>query len=58
GSGQWEELEGIAGEIRESGVESLPVRVDVTDAESVEAMVAQTKDRFGRLDILVNNAGA
>lgn len=58
GSGQWEELEGIAGEIVELGVQSLPVRVDVTDAESVEAMVAQTKDRFGRLDVLVNNAGA
>ena len=58
GSGEWEELEGIAGEIRELGVESLPLRVDVTDAVSVEAMVAQTKERFGRLDILVNNAGA
>ena len=58
GSGQWEELEGIAGEIRESGVESLSVRVDVASAGSVEAMVAQTKELFGRLDILVNNAGA
>jgi NAD(P)-dependent dehydrogenase (short-subunit alcohol dehydrogenase family) len=34
------------------------VRVDVTDAESVEAMVTQARDRFERLDILVNNAGA
>jgi NAD(P)-dependent dehydrogenase (short-subunit alcohol dehydrogenase family) len=58
GSGAWEELESIADEIRESGVESLPVRVDVTDAESVEAMVLETKERFGCLDILVNNAGA
>ena len=58
GSGRWEELESIAGEIGESGVQSLPVRVDVTDAESVQAMVTQTKDLFGRLDILVNNAGA
>lgn len=58
GSGRWEELESIAGEIGESGVQSLPLRVDVTDAESVQAMVTQTKDLFGRLDILVNNAGA
>jgi len=58
GSGRWEELESIAGEIGESSVQSLPVRVDVTDAESVQAMVTQTKDLFGRLDILVNNAGA
>ena len=58
GSGQWEELEGIAGEIEASGVRSLPLRVDVTDAESVQAMVARTEEIFGRLDILVNNAGA
>jgi NAD(P)-dependent dehydrogenase (short-subunit alcohol dehydrogenase family) len=58
GSGRWEELESIAGEIGESGVQSRPVRVDVTDAESVQAMVTQANDLFGRLDILVNNAGA
>ncbi len=58
GSGRWEELEGIAGEIEASGVRSLPVRVDVTDAESVQAMMSQTEEVFGRLDILVNNAGA
>jgi len=58
GSGRWEELESIAGEIGEAGVQSLPVRVDVTNAESVQAMVTQTKELFGRLDILVNNAGA
>ncbi len=58
GSGQWEELEGIAREIGEWGVRSVPVRVDVTDAATVQAMVGMTKDAFGRLDILVNNAGA
>jgi len=58
GGGQWEELEAVAGEIEALGVRSLPVRVDVTDAALVEAMVAQTMEAFGRLDILVNNAGA
>lgn len=58
GSGRWEELEAIAGEIAKLDVQSIPVRVDVTDAESVEAMLAVTKETFGRLDILVNNAGA
>ncbi len=58
GSGQWEELEGIAREIGELGVRSVPVRVDVTDADIVQAMVGMTSDAFGRLDILVNNAGA
>ena len=58
GSGQWEELAAIAEEIESLGVRGLPVRVDVTDADSVQAMIAQTKERLGRLDILVNNAGA
>jgi len=53
GSGQWEDLYSLATEI-----EALAVRVDVTDAGSVQAMVDQTKEKFGRLDILVNNAGA
>lgn len=53
GGAQWEELQATAGE-----VEGLPVRVDVTDAESVQALAAQTRETFGRLDILVNNAGA
>jgi len=58
GSGEWEELAALAGKIKSVGVQSLPVRVDVTDASLVEAMVAQTTETFGRLDILVNNAGA
>jgi meso-butanediol dehydrogenase/(S,S)-butanediol dehydrogenase/diacetyl reductase len=58
GTGQWEELEAVAEEIESLGVRSLPVRVDVTDASLVEAMVAQAAETFGRLDILVNNAGA
>jgi 3-oxoacyl-[acyl-carrier protein] reductase len=29
---------------------------DVSDAESVDACVAATKERFGRIDVLVNNA--
>jgi gluconate 5-dehydrogenase len=36
---------------------ALAVQCDVTDAESVEAMVARTVDELGRVDILVNNAG-
>jgi NAD(P)-dependent dehydrogenase (short-subunit alcohol dehydrogenase family) len=58
GTGQWEELVTVAEKIESLGVQSLPVRVDVTDASLLEAMVAQTTETFGRLDILVNNAGA
>ena len=40
------------------GVEAFYIKTDVTRRAEVEAMVAATHDRFGRLDILVNNAGA
>ncbi|MDA8118101.1 MAG: 3-oxoacyl-ACP reductase [Actinomycetota bacterium] len=33
------------------------VHVDVSDKESVDAMVAETLKRFGRLDVAFNNAG-
>jgi len=36
---------------------ALAVEVDVTDEESVAALIAQTEARCGRLDILINNAG-
>jgi len=48
----------VAAEIARLGVEALPVRVDVRDAEQVEQMAAQARDRFGRIDVLINNAGA
>jgi meso-butanediol dehydrogenase/(S,S)-butanediol dehydrogenase/diacetyl reductase len=57
GSGQWEQLAQIAGDIESIGGRALPLRVDVSDAASVHEMFAETLDTFGRLDILVNNAG-
>jgi NAD(P)-dependent dehydrogenase (short-subunit alcohol dehydrogenase family) len=33
------------------------VRLDVTDAESIHAAVAEAGTAFGRIDVLVNNAG-
>jgi NAD(P)-dependent dehydrogenase (short-subunit alcohol dehydrogenase family) len=36
---------------------ALPVPTDVTDKESVAALFATVKERFGRLDTLFNNAG-
>lgn len=36
---------------------ALPVATDVSRPESVAALFAQIKDKFGRLDVLFNNAG-
>ncbi|HWS44519.1 MAG TPA: SDR family oxidoreductase [Acidimicrobiia bacterium] len=38
------------------GVENLGVVCDIQQREQIEAMVAQTIDRFGRVDGLINNA--
>ncbi len=35
----------------------IPIETDVTDAQSVAAMVEGTLEQFGKIDILVNNAG-
>ncbi|MEW5959808.1 MAG: sorbitol-6-phosphate dehydrogenase [Chloroflexota bacterium] len=40
-----------------AGRQTLAIKVDVTDEPQVEAMVAQTLEKFGRLDIVVSNAG-
>jgi NAD(P)-dependent dehydrogenase (short-subunit alcohol dehydrogenase family) len=37
--------------------QALAVPTDVTKQDSVRALFAKTKDRFGRLDVLFNNAG-
>ncbi|MEZ4766964.1 MAG: SDR family NAD(P)-dependent oxidoreductase [Caldilineales bacterium] len=58
GIGQWEELQKIAAGIEALGVPALPLQVDVTDAASIQAMLAKTLLAFDRVDILVNNAGA
>ncbi len=42
---------------REAGEAAIAVLVDVSDSQSVRAMLKQTLDHFGRLDVLVNNAG-
>lgn len=48
----------VAREVEALGGQALAVRVDVRNAEDIEAMVAQTMQQFGRIDILVHNAGA
>ena len=43
-------------EAKRLGDRALFVETDVADEAQVEAMVAQAKQRFGRIDVVVNNA--
>jgi NAD(P)-dependent dehydrogenase (short-subunit alcohol dehydrogenase family) len=44
--------------VKESGTDrALAVPTDVGNPDSVAALFAQIRDKFGRLDVLVNNAG-
>lgn len=50
-------IEKTAAGIREAGHDAIAIQADVADEASVERMVQETVDRYGRVDILVNNAG-
>jgi len=43
--------------IRKGGGEAFMVHADVTRSADVQAMVAASRERWGRIDILINNAG-
>lgn len=46
----------VADEIAAEGSQAMAVQTDVTQEESVEAMVRATLDRFGAVHVLINNA--
>jgi citronellol/citronellal dehydrogenase len=48
----------VANEIRNMGVDALPIQVDVRNDEQVKNMVKQIDYRYGKLDVLINNVGA
>jgi 3-oxoacyl-[acyl-carrier protein] reductase len=48
---------GVVSDLRAEDVDAVFVETDVTDPDSVEAMVDRTLDEFGSVEILVNNAG-
>ncbi|ARI76471.1 SDR family oxidoreductase [Halobacillus mangrovi] len=48
----------VSDQLKQLGVESLAFECDVTNPDSMQQVVDQTVDHFGRIDILVNNSGA
>lgn len=50
-------LKALAREIERFGGAATPIRCDVSQAESLEALAAEVEKAHGRCDVLVNNAG-
>ena len=51
-------IETLADDLRGLGVRALAIQADMTDRESLAALMTEVEERVGGLDILVNNAGA
>jgi NAD(P)-dependent dehydrogenase (short-subunit alcohol dehydrogenase family) len=52
-----EKLEQAAAALREAGIDVHHVVANMREEEDIKRMVAEHKERFGRMDVLVNNAG-
>lgn len=52
-----EQVDIAAAEIEAKGRETLRVTSDVSDRQSLEALLASCVERFGKVDILLNSAG-
>ena len=52
-----EAADAVVAEITSAGGEAIAISADVSQADAVDKMVKQTKEKFGKIDILVNNAG-
>lgn len=52
-----ERCEETAARIAERGRRALTFPITVTDTERLQAAVAETREKLGRVDVLVNNAG-
>ena len=55
---EWKEhrAERTASELTDLGVPALACATDISQRDQIEAMVAATMDRFGRVDAIINNA--
>lgn len=54
--GQVEAAEEVAEYVRARGGQAITVQADMGDPDSVEALVARTRDELGPITLLVNNA--
>ena len=51
-------IEQTAREVEERGAEALPIKLDVRDADIVQAAAQEAIDEFGEVNIVINNASA
>lgn len=54
---QQADIDKVVAQCEAAGAQAVGYVMDVTDREQVESVVAQVKERFGRIDALINNAG-
>ncbi|OWR30027.1 oxidoreductase [Saccharibacillus sp. O23] len=57
GARRLDRLEALAAQIRSAGGTAKYMKLDVTDARSMEDFVRYAEETFGRVDVIVNNAG-
>src|SRR3978361_2308786 len=57
GARSTDEVDAVAGELREAGGSAMSVPLDVADPASVDNAVRRVTDELGPVDVLVNNAG-
>lgn len=50
-------IDQVVAQCEAAGAQAAGYIMDVTNREQVENVVAQVKERFGRIDVLINNAG-
>lgn len=55
--GSTEAADAVVEEIKSLGAEAIASGANVVDRASVDQMVAEVMDKWGRIDILINNAG-
>ncbi len=51
------QAEEVVADLEGRGAQAHSGQLDVTDQDSVDAFIAEVKERYGRLDVLVNAAG-